>query len=286
VDTDTLLREESPLLLRPTLACVLAFAGLTPADRQALWTQRLDFWISYHQKAGHKRKHYHEGRWWVWNTIEGWQAQFPFWSRRTMERTIERSIEGGVTLTESYNKRRYDRTLWYTIDYERLQELAERWEGETGRSSSGQNDEMEPATLSGSNSPEWRDRDRHSDELEIVKVAEPIPEIPIDSAEVERQRVWSLACKELEMQMTRATFAAWVRPLRLAEVTGQDGSRQAVLHCSNEYVRDWCQHRLDPRIRGALAGVLGVPPGALEVRYVVLPGASRQNAPGTMAERL
>ena len=71
------------------------------------------------------------------------------------------------------------------------------------------------------------------------------------------------------MQMTRATFATWIRPLQLARIAGQDGTRQATILCPNAYVHDLCQHRLEVRIRSALAGTLCVQPDALEVQYVV-----------------
>ena len=269
MDIETLLRQESPLLLRPTLACVLACAGLTPADRQALWMQRLDFWLRFYEKAGHHRRHKRDGRWWVWNTIDGWQAQFPFWSRSTVKRIIAGSVGAGVTLTGNYNLAGYDRTSWYTIDYERLDDLVRDWQRSQGSLDEEplQSEPLHGVKLTPCNGSDRDDGSGQSETLERPNVSQPIPEIPIDSAEQERQRVWSRACRELEMQMTRATFAQWVRPLRLATLTGCNGSRQAVLHCSNDYVRDWCQHRLGVRIRDVLAGVLGVPADALEVRY-------------------
>jgi hypothetical protein len=74
------------------------------------------------------------------------------------------------------------------------------------------------------------------------------------------------------MQMTRVTFASWISPLRLAQVAREDGARRAVLLCPNTYVSEWCQYRLDPRIREALAGALHVPAGELDVQYVLEAG--------------
>ena len=74
------------------------------------------------------------------------------------------------------------------------------------------------------------------------------------------------------MQMTRAAFAQWIKRLALAEVTGENGARRAVLDCADEYVRDWCEHRLGRRIHEVLAGVLGVPEQGLEVCYEVRAG--------------
>jgi hypothetical protein len=273
VDTHPLLLDEPPLLLRPTLACVLAHAGLTPGDRQALWTQQLNYWIQYHRKNGHHKDHYRDGRWWVWNTIEAWQAQFPFWSRSTIKRVIGCSVEGGVTLKAHYSEVKYDRTNWYAIDFERLDELTRAYE--EARSPSGQTDPIKRVDLPQFNGSNWDDEAGQTGPLVGVGLDQPISETTTDFPETERQRIWSQACKELEMQMTQATYTAWVRPLRLAGVTGENGSRRAVIHCPNAYVYDWCRHRLDLRFRCALAGALHVAADDVAIEYVVEGGPER-----------
>jgi hypothetical protein len=169
-----LLLDEPPLLIRPTLACVLAHAGLRPGDRQALWTQQLNYWIQFHRKGGHRAQHYRDGRWWVWNSVREWLGQFPFWSRSTMERVIERSIAGGVTLKANYNPVKYDRTLWYTIDYDRLQALTVEWENTC--TPFRQNEEMETVSLPLFISSDRGNGDPQTEDLDSVSLQEPIPE--------------------------------------------------------------------------------------------------------------
>jgi hypothetical protein len=172
------LLDEPPLLIRPTLACVLAHAGLRPGDRQALWTQQLNYWIQFHRKGGHRAQHYRDDRWWVWNSVREWLGQFPFWSRSTMERVIERSIAGGVTLKANYNPVKYDRTLWYSIDYERLQALTEEWENTC--TPFRQNEEMETVSLPLFISSDRGNGDPQTEDLDSVSLQEPIPETTRD----------------------------------------------------------------------------------------------------------
>jgi hypothetical protein len=298
LETDPLSRDEPLLLLRPTLACALAHAGLTPGVSQALWTQQLHYWIEVHRKAGRAKTHRHDGRWWTWNSLASWQAQFPFWSRATTERVIARSVQAGVTLTGNYNRAGYDRTLWYTIDYERLKELVRAWERSRPSphieeidalnlqeciSSECGNGDRQPEGIDSPNlreciSSDCGNGDRQSEEIDPRSLREPIPEITKEYTEKERQRIWSRSCKELAMQMTWATFSTWIRPLRLERVarapSGRDGAGtesacQVVLRCPTPYVQDWCQHRLHVRIRDVLAGALDVQVDDLDVQYVL-----------------
>lgn len=92
----------------PTIAVTL---GL----HEAIVLQQIHYWVQHNTKLG---KHYHDGRCWTYNTYEQWQEQFPWWSRRTIQRIISDLRGAGLVLCGNYNRHKYDRTLWYTIDYD------------------------------------------------------------------------------------------------------------------------------------------------------------------------
>lgn len=102
---------EPPLVLLPSLATAI---GLN----EALVLQQIQYWLS----RGAKEK---EGRLWIYNTYEAWTEQFPFWSKPTIVRTIANLEKMGVVLTANYNKAKFDKTKWYTIDYDKLQKIVE-----------------------------------------------------------------------------------------------------------------------------------------------------------------
>lgn len=114
-----LLLDEHPLLVMPKLATKV---GLN----EAIVLQQIHYWIQIESKTNDIdviQKHYHDGRWYIYNTYEQWQKQFPFWCERTI-RTIIKSLENKkLLITDRFNKFGYDRTKWYTIDYEVLQSL-------------------------------------------------------------------------------------------------------------------------------------------------------------------
>ena len=76
---------------------------------------------------------------------------------------------------------------------------------------------------------------------------------------------WQAALSELELQMTKATFATWVKPTELLawESKGESSSGSArtrvVLGTPNEYVKDWLENRLHTPIVRTLSGIAGHP---------------------------
>lgn len=106
-----LLFDDPPIVISPRLA---ALVGLN----EAIILQQLHYWI---QQSSHER----DGRRWVYNSYEEWGKQFPFWSQITIRRTIKNLEQMGIVIAKNFNKSGFDRTKWYTIDYEALERLAQ-----------------------------------------------------------------------------------------------------------------------------------------------------------------
>lgn len=74
---------------------------------------QLDYWI--------RRKKYgveNSGRIWIYNTLEQWAGQLGV-SKRTMQRAIKSLRDEGVIEAAYLSRNRRDRTLFYTINYEK-----------------------------------------------------------------------------------------------------------------------------------------------------------------------
>ena len=52
----------------------------------AVFISRLQFWI---EKNAANDRHYHEGRYWTYNSLRAMEKLFPFWSRRQIERIVK-----------------------------------------------------------------------------------------------------------------------------------------------------------------------------------------------------
>lgn len=111
-----LLTNDSPMQLLPSLA------GLMGEDC-ALFTQQLHYLLSH-------SKNNKEGRYWVYNTLDEWNAHFFWWSKATLRRIISRlkalEIDGEVyhvIISKNLNDCKLIKRLWYTIDYDELERL-------------------------------------------------------------------------------------------------------------------------------------------------------------------
>ncbi len=94
-----------PLVVNPELAVRV---GLN----EAIVLQQLNYWI-VDREAGVE----HDGKRWVYNTLEQWRKQFPFWSVETVKRTLSSLHKEGLIHVEQLNKRQHDRTNFYTINF-------------------------------------------------------------------------------------------------------------------------------------------------------------------------
>lgn len=83
----------------------------------AVFISRLQFWI---EKNEANDRHYHEGRYWTYNSLRAMEKLFPFWSRRQIERIVKNLKDKGVLLTANYARDSYDRTLFYALDESKL----------------------------------------------------------------------------------------------------------------------------------------------------------------------
>ncbi len=52
-----------------------------------------------------------------------WQEQFPFWSIMTIRRTFTSLEKKGLLTVGNHNRKGFDKTKWYTINYEALERL-------------------------------------------------------------------------------------------------------------------------------------------------------------------
>jgi DnaD/phage-associated family protein len=114
-DTSKLLIDEHPLQVLPTLACKVGLNG-------AIILQQVHYWLGIAKKAKDDRK-FKDGQWWVYNTYEEWQENFPWWSLPTIKRTILRLEADSLLISREMDAQDWDHTKWYTINYATLNGL-------------------------------------------------------------------------------------------------------------------------------------------------------------------
>ena len=108
------LYSKHPIFVDTDLAVVI---GL----KEAVVAQQLNYWL--HSKSAKIIN----GRRWIYNTYEKWQKDsFPFFTIATIRRTFGSLEKQKIVLTGNFNKAGFDKTKWYSIDEERLDELMSR----------------------------------------------------------------------------------------------------------------------------------------------------------------
>lgn len=152
-----LLIDEYPLMVLPQLAKNI---GLN----ESIILQQIHYWVDLFKKSQNQH-HFQQGKWWVWNTGTEWVENFPFWSECTIRRGLD-SLRKPYTpkddkdtkierkplvIVGRFNKKGYDQTLWYRIDYEEIARIE--------------------AILSKCESGIKQD-----DKMDLVKMSKPIPE--------------------------------------------------------------------------------------------------------------
>lgn len=158
-----LLLDSQPLVVIPELATLI---GLN----EAIILQQIHYWINI--KKQDKRQKPIEDTYWVYNTYEEWREQFPFWSNATIRRIIGKLEKANLLYSKKFNKVGYDQTKWYSINYEKLNELI-------NKSTEKESQTIETTDLlkmSKSNSADCTHRTDQNEQIEWIKMSKPIPE--------------------------------------------------------------------------------------------------------------
>lgn len=114
------LLSEHPRLVYPTLANMLRSAD------KALILQQLHFLLSITEKVDNKYN-FVNNKWWVYNSYEEWQKEFPWLSVSTISRMFRWLEYAGLIESMQSVKHKSDRRKWYTIDYNEYKSAYEEW---------------------------------------------------------------------------------------------------------------------------------------------------------------
>lgn len=68
------------------------------------------FWIEKNEANG---KHYHDGRYWTYNSIDAFTRLFPFWSAKQIRRIVDSLENKGLIIKRHLSGS--DRTTWYAL---------------------------------------------------------------------------------------------------------------------------------------------------------------------------
>lgn len=160
-----LLFNEEPITINKLAANVL---GLN----EAIVVQQIHYWLNINEKA---KRNVYDDKVWTFNTYENWQKEnFTFWSIKTVQRIFDKLTKSGIIIKGNYNKKKYDRTTWVTLNYDVLENMLNEYETKIDVEipTLGQNDQM-------GNSNIWSTCPNaygQNDQMHLDKMTTPIPE--------------------------------------------------------------------------------------------------------------
>ncbi len=79
---------------------------------EAIFLNNIAFWIA---KNKANNKHFHEGRYWTYNSSKALAELFPYWSDDQIDRLIKKCCKLDLLLINNFNDTSYDRTRWFGL---------------------------------------------------------------------------------------------------------------------------------------------------------------------------
>lgn len=86
----------------------------------AVLLQGMAAWIS---KNRANERHFHDGRWWTYNSQDALARLYPFWSRRQIQRIVRGLTEAGALILGNYSDGSLHNTTWYALSDDVLELL-------------------------------------------------------------------------------------------------------------------------------------------------------------------
>lgn len=112
------LLEEEPISFYPN-------AAVTFGVNEAIVLQQISFYMNINKKK-HSKRHFKQGRWWVFNTYKQWcEDHFPWLSERGLQGVILGLEKQGVLLSMQGVENTRDRRKWYSVDRKKVAELVQ-----------------------------------------------------------------------------------------------------------------------------------------------------------------
>lgn len=83
----------------------------------SMLVQQIHYWCRKNRK---RNRNYKNGEYWCYNTYTQWEKELQGFDTRSIRRTVDELRKIGVLVTDNFNKKAYDKTLWYRINYDKL----------------------------------------------------------------------------------------------------------------------------------------------------------------------
>ncbi len=134
-----LIIEDRPIMFSPKLAKAVGV-------NKAIILQQIHYWAKEVNEKAEKESVYRENYYWTKRTVKEWhEGELNFISERQLKRLFKSMEEEGLIVIDSFNAKRYDKTNWYRVNYEKLEEMELEEKNKTLVTKCPQGDKMAPS---------------------------------------------------------------------------------------------------------------------------------------------
>ena len=79
---------------------------------EAILLQNIYYWVD---KNAANNRHFHDGRYWTYNSTAAFTELFPYFTENQIKYTLKKLREHGLILVGNYNQKAFDQTRWYAL---------------------------------------------------------------------------------------------------------------------------------------------------------------------------
>jgi uncharacterized phage protein (TIGR02220 family) len=117
----------------------------------AIIIKNFRFWID---KNKANNKHFYEGKYWTYNSINAFSILFPYWTKDQIRRYLERLENMNVIVSGNFNKAGYDKTKWYSLNCQIDVAKLPNGDGEIAKPIPNDKTDSKPYDISGLEKPQ------------------------------------------------------------------------------------------------------------------------------------
>lgn len=93
---------------------------------EAVFIQFIHRWC-LNAKKNERSYNFKEGYYWTYMTYKEMEEQLPMFSESKIKRMIKSLKDKDYIVVDKFNKKKYDRTNWYRVNYDVLQRVLDHW---------------------------------------------------------------------------------------------------------------------------------------------------------------
>ena len=188
---------------------------------EAIMIRNFQFWL---EKNKANEKNYCDGRYWTYNSIAAFCKIFPFWSRDQIRYILKKLTDKGILISGNFNKNPYDKTLWYSLDEDKVAELLKK-DTEKIPNPSGEITES---------SCENSSLDLGKFPHRCGEIPKPIPDINTNSKPCENTHTKECACEIFSNSWEVDEFCKDYKALKNSEFEASEDDRIAIAKTLNK----------------------------------------------------